>query len=197
MYVLDTNVLSELARGRPDPSVVGWIASEVAAMSIPFGAVIEIERGAVNLASSDTSRANQYSKWLDSLLASDIVFLPMDSDTARLYGRMTMVPALRDLWFRSTSPESWRLGQDLTIAAVAITARAPIATMNTRDFLRIDKYFPLPGLYNPATREWLIRSRANANRADLDEGPGTVRSSQCDPMPQRVAFARRHRTVHA
>ncbi|MEO3998887.1 PIN domain-containing protein [Mesorhizobium sp. CAU 1732] len=167
MYVLDTNVLSELARKRPNPTVVDWVASEPTAMSIPFGAVIEIERGIVNLASRDISGAHLFSEWLGSLLASDIVFLPMDSDTARLYGRMTMVPALRDLWFPSTPPKKLKLGQDLSIAAVAIITGAPIATMNIKDFLRIDRYFPLPGLYNPAMSEWCIRPRVPPQRIKM------------------------------
>jgi predicted nucleic acid-binding protein len=153
-------VLSELALKRPNPSVVEWVTSEPAAMSIPFGAVIEIERGIVNLANHNVSRAYMLSEWLRSLVTSDIIFLPMNFETARLYGQMTTVPALRDLWVPSALTNKPKLGQDLSIAAVAIIMDAPIATMNTKDFMKIDRFFPLPGLYNPAIDEWPIYPRS-------------------------------------
>jgi hypothetical protein len=32
--------------------------------------------------------------------------------------------------------------------------------MNTKDFMKIDRFFPLPGLYNPAMDEWPICPRS-------------------------------------
>jgi predicted nucleic acid-binding protein len=157
-------VLSALAHKRPDPYIVEWLRSEPAAMSIPFGAVIEIERGIVNLANHNAYRAYLLSEWLRSLISSDIIFLPMNFETARLYARMTTVSALRNFWVPSPLSSKPKLGQDLSIAATAIVIDAPIASMNVKDFVQIDRFFPLPGLYNPAMDEWAIRPRSSDYR---------------------------------
>ena len=158
-YVLDTNVLSELSRKEPNSGVIAWLKSERAAMIIPSAAVIEIERGIVHLACHNAHRAALLSKWLDALQTSDVIHGVMNLETARLYGRMTTVPALYDLWISSPIAKKPTLGQDLSIAALAIVMGAPVATINIKDFMKIDRFFPLPGLYNPANDKWLIRPR--------------------------------------
>ncbi|WP_461512169.1 hypothetical protein [Rhizobium mongolense] len=42
------------------------------------------------------------------------------------------------------------------IAATAIAHQMPIATLNVRDFLLIDRYFPLPGIFDPLSMEWIV-----------------------------------------
>ncbi|MGB3643553.1 MAG: hypothetical protein WBA15_03665 [Mesorhizobium sp.] len=162
LYVLDTNVLSELSRERPNPNVFAWLESEPGAMVLPFGAVIEIERGIVHVAGHNAPRAYRLSKWLDALQTTDLVHGVMNLEAARLYGQMTTVPALHDLWATSPVAKKPTLGQDLSIAAVAIIMGASIATINVKDFMKIDRFFPLPGLYNPAADRWFIRPKALA-----------------------------------
>ncbi len=164
MYVLDTNVVSELMRKRPHPNVVGWIAESDTSLAIPFGCVIEIQRGIAMLQQRDVARALQLQDWLDRLLKSDMAFLPMDADTSKLCARMTLAPGLMDLWTQSPQAKAARINQDLAIAASAIVHRAVVATINTKDFLRIDRHFPLPGLFDPASLEWSILPKGGRRR---------------------------------
>ncbi|WP_281408727.1 PIN domain-containing protein [Mesorhizobium sp. WSM4310] len=164
MYVLDTNVVSELIRKRPHPNVVGWIAESDSSLAIPFGCVIEIQRGITMLQQRDVARSVQLQDWLNRLLRSDMAFLPMDAETSKLYARMTLVPQLKDLWTQPPQAKAARMNLDLAIAASAIVHRAVVATINTKDFLRIDRHFPLPGLFDPASREWSILPKGGRRR---------------------------------
>lgn len=155
-------------------------------MIIPFAAVIEIERGIVHLAGHNAPRAYLLSKWLNSLQTSDVIHGVMNLETARLYGQMTSVPALYDLWATSPVAKKPTLGQDLSIAAVAIVMGAPIATINIKDFMKIDSFFPLPGLYNPAIDEWFIRPRALARPYQRDARHETGSTSQGAAPPLAV-----------
>lgn len=156
MYVLDTNVLSELACKRPNPKVVDWVGSLRAPIAIPFSAVFEIQRGISLLRLQNAPRADSLGKWLKSILKSDVVFLGMDAPIAQLYADMTLTPALQDLWNPCRNAKKPKPGQDLAIAATAIVHRAVIATMNTKDFVRINHHFRLRGLFNPAYGRWDI-----------------------------------------
>jgi predicted nucleic acid-binding protein len=191
LYVLDTNVLSELSRERPNPNVFAWLESEPGAMIIPFGAVIEIERGIVHVAGHNLPRAYRLSKWLDSLQTTDLIHGVMNLETARLYGQMTTVPALHDLWATSPLAKTPTLGQDLSIAAVAIIMGAPVATINIKDFMKIDRFFPLPGLYNPASDEWFIRPRATAPPYHRDTLEAMKKASKRPAFPLSVTAKRR------
>ncbi|WEX11686.1 hypothetical protein [Chelativorans sp. AA-79] len=156
MYVLDTDVLSQFALKRPNRQIINWLQNTTAGVAIPFGAVIEIERGISNIAVRDRARSEALRSWLQSLLESDIPFLGMDAAIACLYGRMTSVPPLKRFWVPASNIKKPKLGQDLSIAATAIVHAAPIASLNAKDFLYIHRFFRLPGLFNPQQERWLI-----------------------------------------
>lgn len=156
MHVLDTNVVSQLIRKKPQTNVVRWMTEMGSSLAVPFGCVIEIQRGIVMLQERDAARSLELQSWLDCLFVSNISFLPMDADTSKLYAQMTLVPSLKDLWTQSPQAKADKIKQDLAIAASAIVHRAVVATINIKDFLRIDRYFPLPGLFDPALLEWSI-----------------------------------------
>lgn len=163
MYLLDTNIICELTRRKPNPHILAWLESVAGEpITISFSAVFEIQRGIENLRGRDPEKAGELQHWLERLLASDIPFLPMDADTARFYGMMTSAPALRDLWVPDSKAKRPKPGQDLAIAATAIAYDIPIATRNLKDFVRIDRQFPLPGLFDPVTREWKIARRPSS-----------------------------------
>lgn len=155
LFILDTNVLSEFQK-RPNRQILSWLNSLTGVVAIPFGAVIEIQRGIEKIARQDKVRSEILQEWLRSLIEADIPFISMDASTAQLYAKMTMVPALKDLWVPAAHSKEPKLGQDLTIAAAAITSGTPIATLNTKDFLRIHRHFHLPGLYDPLKATWSI-----------------------------------------
>ena len=83
MYLLDTNVISELRRPRPHAGVVAWL-SGVAPDQIFISAVTlgELQSGVENTRQQDTGRAGLIETWIDSVAASYDV-LPMDGGAFR------------------------------------------------------------------------------------------------------------------
>ena len=78
MYLLDTNVVSELRRPHPHPNVVRWI-EEVAADELFLSAVTvgEIQAGIELTREQDVAKAEELETWLSAVLASYNV-LPMN-----------------------------------------------------------------------------------------------------------------------
>ena len=81
MYLLDTNVVSELRRPRPSQSVLNWIADVPAeGIFLPVVTVGEIQAGIEITWEQDEAKAEELEAWLDKVLVSYSV-LPMDAAT--------------------------------------------------------------------------------------------------------------------
>ncbi|RST85501.1 type II toxin-antitoxin system VapC family toxin [Aquibium carbonis] len=174
MFLLDTNVLSELSRSSPNPRVVTWIESAPeGSLAMSFSAVIEIQRGIANVDGRKPNKAEELRRWFEELLHSDIIFLPMDAETARLYAAMTMVPALRSFWVPDPGAKCPKLGQDLAIAASAIRHDAVIVSLDVGDFQRIHRHFTLPGVIDPEHGEWAIPVASPASATRQSPAPTT------------------------
>lgn len=121
MYLLDTNVVSELRRFHPHPSVVRWIkavsADELFLSAVTIG---EIQAGIEHTREQDAAKAEELEGWLGAVLASYNV-LPMNADTFRE-------------WARLKHRRSDTLLEDAMIAATAVVNRLTIVTRNVRDF---------------------------------------------------------------
>lgn len=121
MYLLDTNVISELRRPRPSPAVLDWIQTVPADhLYLSTVTVGEIQAGIEVTRQQDPARAEQLKAWLDQVQLSCEV-LPVDA------------PAFR-IWARHMHRQSDTLMQDALIAAVATVHRLTVVTRNTRDF---------------------------------------------------------------
>ena len=81
MYLLDTNVVSELRRPHPHPTVVRWI-EEVPADELFLSAVTvgEIQAGIELTREQDVAKAEELEAWLSAVLVSYDV-LPMNAAT--------------------------------------------------------------------------------------------------------------------
>ncbi|MFO1047874.1 MAG: type II toxin-antitoxin system VapC family toxin [Geminicoccaceae bacterium] len=124
--MLDTNVISELAKLRPAPAVVAWLAVQQPAdlflSAITLG---EIDIGA--RAHPDPARRDRLLAWCDGLqnsLFRDRV-LPFDAEAARTWG---------DLVQSSRSHGRTLEWRDSQIAATAARFGASLATRNARHF---------------------------------------------------------------
>ena len=124
MFLLDTNVVSELRRPRPHGAVLDWIA-DVPAEQLFVSAVTvgEIQAGIEITREQDVTKAEELEVWLDKMLASYSV-LPMDATTFRE-------------WARLMHRRADTITEDAMIAATAIVHRLTVATSNVRDFAQL------------------------------------------------------------
>lgn len=120
MYLLDTNVISELRRPRPHGAVVAWLQS-VADSDLHLSAVTlgEIQAGIELTRDQDAAKAGEIEQWADLVTASYNV-LPMDAETFRL-------------WARLMHRRSDTLYEDAMIAATAKRHKLTVVARNTGD----------------------------------------------------------------
>ncbi|UEM25249.1 PIN domain-containing protein (plasmid) [Skermanella mucosa] len=158
MFILDTDIISNLRRKRPHPSLVRWIDgigwNEIGTTAFT---VMEIQIGIERARRTDPTVADAVVQWLDGLISSgQPKVLSFDLHAAMIYGRMHETPELRNFLAGPKGARKAKTGADLAIAAIAITQGAVVATGNVADFLEIHALFPLPGLYNPLTGIWHV-----------------------------------------
>ncbi len=126
MIMLDTNVVSELMRPSPNPTVEQWVATRPAA-HLFFSAVGEAElRYGVAIMAAGRRQAALASA-IEAMLREDFAgrVLPFDSDAARSYAE---IAASRRAAGRPVAQA------DSQIAAIARSRGMALATRNVRDF---------------------------------------------------------------
>jgi predicted nucleic acid-binding protein len=126
MFLLDTNVVSELRKaraGKADKSVVAWAASASAGtMFISAITVQELETGVLLAERRDPSQGAILRRWLETqvLPAFDERILPVDTAVARR-SAVLHVPDPRPV-------------RNSLIAATALVHGMPVVTRNVPDF---------------------------------------------------------------
>ena len=120
MILLDTVVVSELRKVRPNPRVIAWMRGlNEADVFLSVVTIGEVERGIRKLRDADF--ANTLTRWLEDLLRfyGDRI-LPITPDIARRWGRL--------------SADLGNEGADLLVAATAAAHGLTVATRNVRHF---------------------------------------------------------------
>jgi len=129
VFLLDTNVISELLRPSPDPVVETWV-DDRRATDLYFSAIGEAElRYGVAVLPAGRRRAALASA-IEAILREDFTdrLLPFDREAARDYAE---IAAMRRAAGRTVLPA------DSQIAAIARSRGMAIATRNVRDFENI------------------------------------------------------------
>ena len=121
MYLLDTNVVSELRKPKPHGAVTQWI-KEVSDTELHISAVTigEIQAGIELTREQDEAKAAELEQWLELVSASFNV-IPMDAVAFRA-------------WARLMHRTSDTLYEDAMIAATAKTRKLTVVTRNVKDF---------------------------------------------------------------
>lgn len=158
LLLLDTDIVSRMGRQRPPPGLRSWLLMVgVDRLGISFPVITEMLRGAYLVRDENPEKSAAIRRWVADVLATDFQFPEMCAKVADIYARMTSLPCLKSMWTVQRHEKNNRLGHDLMIASMAIVHNAPIITMNTRDFVRVNEWFPLPGVYQPIESRWYVK----------------------------------------
>jgi toxin FitB len=130
MFVLDTNVVSELRKvrsGKADPGLVAW-AERVPSSQWFVSAITihELEHGVLLAGRADPAQGAVLREWLDKSVSAAFInrVLPVDEQVAR-----------RSAALHVPDPAPFR---DALIGATALINRMTVVTRNVKDFERFE-----------------------------------------------------------
>ena len=123
MYLLDTNIISELRKPKPHGAVLEWYENisdnDLYISAVSIG---EIQAGIELTRTQDKKKAEILEQWLQSISNIHNV-LPMTGSTFRL-------------WAKLMHSQTNTVREDAMIAATAIEKDLIVVTRNTKDFKR-------------------------------------------------------------
>lgn len=121
MYLLDTNVVSELRRSRPHGAVVAWL-QDIADDDLHLAAVTlgELQAGVEITREQDPGKAAEIEAWIDQV--------EQTWNVLSLDGRILRI------WAKLMHKQQDHLLADALIAATAIVHNLIVVTRNERDF---------------------------------------------------------------
>jgi predicted nucleic acid-binding protein len=121
VHLVETNVLSEMVRPRPNANVLRWLAAQDA-LGI---SVVSLEELAYGIARAPAPRRPKLAAWFESMLESVDRVYDVTPAVARAAGELR---AARDRAGRSVAQA------DMLIAATAVVHGLTLATRNVADF---------------------------------------------------------------
>jgi predicted nucleic acid-binding protein len=122
VYLLDTDVLSELRKPKRDPGVAKWFdAVPDSELHVSMITLVEIERGIERQRKPNPAFAKDLEEWLERTLRGfDERILPLTINIARRWGRLAAQIGNKEL--------------DIAIAATALEHGLMVVTGNTSHF---------------------------------------------------------------
>ena len=123
MYLLDTNIISELRRPKPHGAVLQWYKNiteeDVFISAVTIG---EIQSGIELTRTQDKKKAEILEQWLHSI--------------SNLHNVLPMTGSTFKLWAKLMHSQTNTVREDAMIAATAIEKDLIVVTRNTKDFKR-------------------------------------------------------------
>lgn len=121
MFLLDTNVVSELRKPKPHGAVVAWLQNvDDADLHLSAVTIGEIQAGIELTRDQDLAKATEIEAWLDQV-AGAYNIIPMDAAAFRA-------------WARLMHHRSDAVYEDAMIAATAKVHGLTVVTRNVSDF---------------------------------------------------------------
>lgn len=121
MYLLDTNVVSELRKKKPHGAVVAWLEMvEEHDLHLSAVTIGEIQAGIEITREHDLGKATEIEVWLN--------------EVGETYNVLSLDGAIFRIWAKLMHKQAGQLIEDALIAATALQHGLTVVTRNRRDF---------------------------------------------------------------
>jgi toxin FitB len=135
-YLLDTNIISELKRKKPNQEVMDWFG-EINTEDLYLSCITigELKSGALKKAKTDVKTGKLLIKWIDGLVADyEEQILNIDLETCKIWAQLLNIDSTNAI--------------DGLIAAQCLQSNMVLVTRNIKHFKMFDMK-----LFNPFDRE--------------------------------------------
>jgi len=187
--ILDTCIISNAYLPEPPEWLTEWMRSlPPESVIVPWTTIYETEYGIKYGQRHNPVKSAWVLGWFEEFLETRMIILDMNVRAARILGQMAACPPLRNMFETPSRTnrkgerikgDKIRIGVDAMVAAMSIAHGIPVASMNTKDFLHINRYFAIPGLYDPRwdrwaidpPLSWMLSHRANDDDPSIENSP--------------------------
>jgi toxin FitB len=129
-FLLDTNIVSESVKAKPEPRVLEWLEGQTPAeLFLASQTIGELVRGARKV--KEKARRDRFERWVEEDLSEQFEnrILSFDDAAARIWGHL-----MGDGDRKGLTPSA----ADTQIAAIAIDRNLVLVTRNVKDFERFE-----------------------------------------------------------